>query len=141
MSQRLFKAVNHHAAAVVMCITLSKTKVMSALIPGEQHQAVLLDGEPLEDVDQFKYLSSMVIATGQDTEKNGIRINRARSAFSRLQSCLWSRREILLDTNGRVCQAVVRSILLYSCETWPLRVADERMLAVFHYDSLPAFFT
>ncbi len=28
----------------------------SALINGEQRQAVLLDAEPLEDVDKFKYL-------------------------------------------------------------------------------------
>ncbi len=42
---------------------------MSALIPGEQHQAVLLDGEPLEDVDKFKYLGSMFFANGQGTEE------------------------------------------------------------------------
>ncbi len=41
-------------------------KVMSALIPGEQRQTVLLQGEPLEDVDKFKYLGSMFVANGQD---------------------------------------------------------------------------
>ncbi len=45
-------------------------------------------------------------------------------------------REISLRTKGRVCQAVVRSILLYCCETWPVRVADERMLEVFDNDSI-----
>ncbi len=38
-----------------MRINALKTKVMSALIHGEQHQAVLHDGEPLEDADKFKY--------------------------------------------------------------------------------------
>ncbi len=37
-----------------MSINASKTKVMSALIPGDQLQAVLLDGEHLEDVDKRK---------------------------------------------------------------------------------------
>ncbi len=105
----LFKAVNRHAAAVGMRINASKTKVMSALIPGEQRQAVLLDGEPLEDVDKFKYLGSMFVANGQGTEDIRSRINLARSAFSRLQSCLWTRREISLRTKGRVYQAVGRS--------------------------------
>ncbi len=41
---------------------------MSALIPGEQRQAVLLDGGPLEDVDRFKYLGSMLFANGQGNE-------------------------------------------------------------------------
>ncbi len=95
-----------------MRINASKTKVMSALIPGEQRQAVLLDGEPLEDVDKFKYLGSMFIANGQGTEDIRSRINLARSAFSRLQFCFRSRREISLCTKGRVYQAVVRSILL-----------------------------
>ncbi len=41
---------------------------MSALIPGEQRQAVLLDGESLKDVDKFTYLGSMFVANGQGTE-------------------------------------------------------------------------
>ncbi len=106
--QVLLEAVNRHVAAVGMRINTSKTKVMSAFIPGEQRQAFLLDGEPLEDVDKFKYLGSMFVANGQDTEEIRSRINLARSAFSRLQSCLWSRREIPLRTKGRVYQAVVR---------------------------------
>ncbi len=65
-----------------MRINASKTKVMSALIPGEQRQAVLLDGEPSEDVDKFKYLGSMFVPNGQGTEEIRSRINLARSAFS-----------------------------------------------------------
>ncbi len=38
-------------------------------------------------------------------------------------------------TKGRVYQAVVFSIL-FGCETWPVRVADERMLEVFDNDSI-----
>ncbi len=52
--QGLFEAVNCHATTIGMRINASKTKVMSALILGEQRQAILLDGEPLEDVDKFK---------------------------------------------------------------------------------------
>ncbi len=49
--QGLLEAVIRHAAAVGMRINASKTQMMSALIPGEQLQAVLMDGEPLEDAD------------------------------------------------------------------------------------------
>ncbi len=41
-----------------------------------------------------------------------------------------------MRTKGRVYQTVVRSILLYGCETWPVREADERMLEVFDNDSI-----
>ncbi len=82
--QGLLEAVNRHAAAVGMRINASKTKAMPALIPGEQRQAVLLDGEPLEDAEKFKYLGSMFVANDQGTEEIRSRINLARSAFSRL---------------------------------------------------------
>ncbi len=128
--------IGTRAKSVGMRINASKTKMMSALIPGEQRQAVLLDGEPLEDVDKFKCLDSMFVTNGQGTEEIRSRINLARSAFSRLQSCILSRRQISLHTQGRVYQAVVRSILLHGCETWPARVANERMLEVFDNDSI-----
>ncbi len=42
----------------------------------------------------------------------------------------------MLRTKGRVYQALVRSILLYGCETWPVRVADEMTLEVFDNGSI-----
>ncbi len=45
--QGLLESVNHHAIAVGMGINPSKTNVLSAFIPGERRQAVLLHGEPL----------------------------------------------------------------------------------------------
>ncbi len=85
----------------------------------------MLDGEPLEDMDEFKYLGSMCVANGQRNEEISSTINLARYTFSRVHFCVWSRREISLSTKGRVYQ---RSILVYGCETWPARVADERIL-------------
>ncbi len=70
----------------------------------------------------------MFAANEQSTEEITSRINLAHSALPRLQSCLWSRLKILL---GRVYQAVVSLNLIYGCETWSVRVADERMLEVF----------
>ncbi len=90
----------------------------------------------LAEIDNFKQLGLMFIANGQGTEEIKNRINLARSAFSHLQSCLRSWHEISLRTKARVYQAAVRSILLYGCETWPVRVADESMLEVFDTDSI-----
>ncbi len=90
----------------------------------------------LGDVDKFKYLGSMFVVNGQGTEEIRSRINLVCSTFSRLQSFLWSRREIALHTKGRVYQTVVRSILPYGFETWPVRVADGRMLEVFDNNSI-----
>ncbi len=50
----LLETVNRRATAMHMCIKASKSKAMSAFIPGEPHLAVLLTGEPLKDVEKFK---------------------------------------------------------------------------------------
>ncbi len=50
----LLKAVYRHTIAVEN----------QALIPVEQCQTILLDGEPFEDGDKFKYLGSMFVANG-----------------------------------------------------------------------------
>ncbi len=88
--QGLFKAVSRHGTAVSVHINASKTTAMAALIAGEQREAVLLEGEPLEDVDKFKYLGSMFVANAQGTEK----IKSTRFAFGSLKFCLWLRRGV-----------------------------------------------
>ncbi len=90
---------------------------------------------PLADVAKFKYLGSMYVANGQGIRKIRGRVNGARSAFSRLQTCLLSWREISLRSKGRVYFTIVRSIL-HCCETWPEGVADERMWEVFDNESI-----
>ncbi len=57
-------------------------------------------------------------------------------AFNRLHTALWSRREISRKAKSRVCTAVVRTILLYGCESWPVRVEDRKRLEVFDEERL-----
>ncbi len=59
----------------------------------------------------------MFLTNGQNTEEIRSRINLTHFAFSRLN-----------PVSGRSVE--------YCCETWPARVADERMLAVFGNDSI-----
>lgn len=56
------------------------------------------------------------------------RIGKARAVFNRLRTGQWSPREISIHTVYRV---IVRPSLSYECQTWSLRVADERRLDVF----------
>ncbi len=86
--QGLLEAANHHSAAVGIRIKASNTNAMSELIRGELCQAALPHGEPLEDFNRLKYLGSMFVANSQGTEEIRNRINLARSAVPRLQSCL-----------------------------------------------------
>ena len=136
--QRMVNAVERCAETVGLQINAAKTKILSSLLPNEPTQSVMLAGHPIEEVETFKYLGSIFGATGQSVWEVNNRINLARVAFNRLKSCLWVRREISLKTKGRIYQALIRSILLYGCETWPLRKSDVHQLEVFDNDCIRA---
>ena len=89
-----------------------------------------------EDVQSFVYLGSTIRPSGQGAAEVDRRIGAARSTFVRLKRSEWGRREISTATKGRTYQAIVRTILLYGCETWPLRAVDLRKLDVFDNDCL-----
>ena len=117
-----------------MCFAPSKCKVLLQDWQ-EPVPALTLCGVQLELVENFKYLGSLITAGGGVGEEITSRIARARTAFANLRH-LWRRRDIRLSLKGRVYNAAVRSVLLYGCETWPLRAEDARRLSVFDHRCL-----
>ncbi|BHF75672.1 hypothetical protein SprV_0501876800 [Sparganum proliferum] len=95
-----------------------------------------IDGCQLEEVDSFKYLGARLLPNGQSKDDIVSRIDAARWVFSSLRKCLWNRRDLSIATKIRVYRASVRSVLLYGCECWALRVEDERKLEVFDHHCL-----
>lgn len=51
---------------------------------------------------------------------------------------MWRRIDIDLPIEGHANKAVVKSVLLYGSQTWPLRVTDIRNLSVFEHCCLPS---
>ena len=84
----------------------------------------------LDAVENFVYLGSTMSTGGGVGDEIRCRIAKARLAFANLRH-LWRRRDICLSLKGRVYNTTVRKVLLYGCETWPLRVEDVRRLSVF----------
>jgi hypothetical protein len=114
-------------------INAAKTKIFSAGFSRGDILPVSLSGVAIEEVEQFRYLGSTFLPNGQCKHEIDARIDAARKAFFVLKKPLWSRREISLQTKIKVFQAAIRSILLYGCETWPLKIEDERRLMIFDH--------
>ena len=129
--QSVIDQIAQVSALVGLKINSTKTKVMSAGIPAQDTVPITLGGTALEEVSSFSYLGSTVTPNGQSADDVTTRINKAHSAFGRLQRCLWSRSEIRRSTKMRIYQALVRSILLYGCETWAMRASDIHKVDVF----------
>ncbi|BHF75094.1 hypothetical protein SprV_0501818900 [Sparganum proliferum] len=134
--QSMVSRLNEVAKSVGLSINAGKTKVFSSCIPDQEKAPLGIDGCQLEEVDSFKYLEARLLPNGQSKDDIISRIDAARWVFSSLRKCLWNRRDLSIATKIRVYRASLRSVLLYGCECWALRVKDERKLEVFDHHCL-----
>ena len=91
-----------------------------------------IGGQPLDIVDSFTYLGSVITATGEISSEISARICKARTSFVNLRH-LWRRRDLSLRLKGLLYSSVVRSVLLYGCERWSWCLRDMQRLAAFHH--------
>ena len=64
---------------------------------------------PLQDVNSFPYLGSIITPENDMTEELNMRIGRARGVFFKLTKRLWNQRGIRKETKAIVSNAVVAS--------------------------------
>ncbi|CAH8292457.1 unnamed protein product [Schistosoma rodhaini] len=130
-AQGMQSALNQLAISVRrygMCFAPSKCKVLLQDWQ-DSHPVLTLDGEEIEVVEKFVYLGSYISAGGGVSDEIDARIMKARAAYANLGH-LWRLCDISLAVKCRIYNASVRAVLLYACETWPLRVEDVRRLCV-----------
>jgi hypothetical protein len=99
-------------------INVKKTEQMRLNQPSDSQPApkLVIDGEEIAIVDDFKYLGSYVGSTEHDIN---VRIGLAWTAFAKLKKILRSPKP-KLNFKIRIFQAACISILLYGCESWIL---------------------
>ena len=107
--------IAENSSKVGLHINVAKTKLMK--LNTKSTRAVKIDEEPIEEVDKFTYLGSVVTPTGGTEEDINSRINKARAAFSQLNK-IWTSNTIRLKTKLKIFNSNVKSVLLYGSETW-----------------------
>ena len=77
---------------------------------------IMLEGETLEEVKDFRYLGSIVDMHGGTEADVKKRISNARVAFHLFEKCV--EKVIGETTKIRLFNTIVKSVLLYGAETW-----------------------
>ena len=72
---------------------------------------------PLEIVESFTYLGSIIDGKGGTEADVRKRIGKARTAFANLSN-VWKASKISISTKIRLFNSNVKSVLLYGCKTW-----------------------
>ena len=94
---------------------MAKTKVMKA--KNKFRLPVMVEGVPLKEVKDFKYLGSYISSDSNIDKEVSTRIGLAAHAFKKLNN-IWKSTTLSTKTKLRIYQSNVRSTLLYASETW-----------------------
>ena len=85
-----------------------------------------MNGQKLETVTSFKYLSSVITDEGSKPEILS-RIVQATAALTRLKP-VWIDKSISLSSKIRLMRSLVTPISLYTCESWTLTAEPQRRI-------------
>ena len=91
--------------------------------PVNSDERVFVNGTPLEEVDDFKYLGSYIASTSRDID---VRIGLAWKALQSLDANWKS--DMSRNIKTKIIRTAVEPVLLYGAETWTLKKADTRSL-------------
>jgi hypothetical protein len=114
-------------------INTTKTQVMN--INPKQVEHITVDGSPLENVDEFTYLGSLISSDNGVKKDIQARLGKARSAFARLRP-VWRSSQYSLKTKAKLYNSNVKSVLLYGSECWRVTKSDMNKIDVFHNSCL-----
>ncbi|VDP53023.1 unnamed protein product [Schistosoma margrebowiei] len=77
---------------------------------------ITLDGETLEDVENFTYLGSIIDEQGGSDANVKARIGKARTAFLQLKN-IWNSKQLSTNIKVRIFNTNVKAVLLYGAKT------------------------
>ena len=127
------QALEVQSAKVGLKINATKTKLMR--IGTNRGDGVSVAGEPIDEVDEFTYLGSIVSKKGGTDEDIQAQTGKARQAFAMLRP-IWRSTALTTKAKLRVFGSNVKAVLLYGLETWRLTKGLEQKLQVFINKSL-----
>ena len=129
---KLMKVNFHHllmreeSEKVGLKLNIQKTKIMASN-PITSRQ---IDGETVETVADFIFLGSEITADGDCSHEIKRRLLLGRKVMTNLDSILKSR-DITFSTKVRLVKAMVFPVVIYGCEIWSIKKAEQRRIDAF----------
>lgn len=111
-------------------INIKKTKVMACSNDGRTKANIKLNGEMIEEVDEFVYLGSRITKDGRSKDDIISRIRQAKVAFNSKHGLL-TNKGIHRDTRIMCLKSFIWIIALYGGETWTVWKQEKRRLHAF----------
>ena len=114
--QTLLTVYNNIAKRMGLFINIKKTETMP-IGPEEQF---FIDDTPIQSVNRFKYLGSIVTSDGTVDAKLITCIQALLAAHGRLGDRVFNSHDLTLSTKLKIYTQCLTPLLTYGCETWTL---------------------
>ena len=119
----LLMKVKEESEKVGLKFNSQKTKIM----PSGPITSWEIDGETVETVADFIFLSSKITADGDCSHEIKRCLLLGRKVMTNLNSILKSR-GVTLPTKVHLVKAMVFPVVMYECKSWTVKKAEELML-------------
>ena len=122
----LLMKVKEESEKVGLKLNIQKTKIMASSPIASWE----IDGETVETVADFIFGGSKITADGDCSHEIKRRLLLGRKVMTNLDSILKSR-GITLPTKVHLVKAMVFSVVMYGCESWTMKKAENRRIDAF----------
>ena len=115
----LFMKVKDESEKAGLKLNIQKTKIMAS-DPITSRQ---IDGETMETVRDFIFLGSKIATNADCSHEIKRHFLLGRKVMTNLDNLLKSR-ETTLPTKIRLVRAMIFPVVMYGCESWPIKKAE-----------------
>lgn len=98
-------------------LRINARKTVEMRVQSCENRPLRLNGTPLESVAKFVYLGSTVTNSGGSDDDVDARIRKAKGAFA-LMKPVWDSNVLTRRIKISLFDSIVKTILLFGCETW-----------------------
>ena len=124
--KNLLMKVKEESEKVGLKLKFQKTKIMAS----GPITSWGIDGETVETVSDFIFLGSKITADGDCNHDIKRRLLLGRKVMANLDS-IFKSRDITLPTKVRLVKATVFPVVMYGCESWPIKKAESQRIDAF----------
>ena len=118
--------VKEESQKVGLKLNIQKTKIMAS----SPITSWEIDGETVKTVSDFIFLGSKITADGDCSHEIKRHLLLGRRVMTNLDSILKSR-DITLSTKVRLVKAMVFPVVMYGCESWNIKKAEDKRIDAF----------
>ena len=115
----LFMKVKEESEKIGLKLNIKKTKIMAS----DPITSWQIDGETMETVTDFIFLSSKITADGDFSHEIKRHLLLGRKVMTNLES-IFKSRDITWPTEVRLVKAMVFPVVMYGCEIWTIKRAE-----------------